>query len=323
MADGDRQAGFGSQRGQLALPDSVAVAVGAPGVRGDQQPGGPGIVAVAAGLPPAADRLDGEGGGVVVDADVDPAGVSGDVVDPVRDRLLNIRSAEEEVVVLDLHRIALGAPLASGHGQAPELFALLGVHADHRLACPLVLLGLFVEVAELGVTVGMLSAFQDLGVGLQAEAGLQQPAHRRCGDRMPLLGQLLGQVAQRLRRPAQWGFRIATLVRLNQGHQCVHQGGVDLLGRFVASAFGTDASAGQRPGVGFQFRDPPAHGGLADGRCPGCGAYPAVAQQPCLGRHRQTLLPLVQMWQQHRETVVELGQHLLRDRHTRPTSRWP
>jgi hypothetical protein len=34
-------------------------------------------------VPPAADRLDGEGGGVVVGADVDPAGVGGQVTSQV------------------------------------------------------------------------------------------------------------------------------------------------------------------------------------------------------------------------------------------------
>lgn len=45
------------------------------------------IVTAAGGHPPAADRFHGESGGVVVGADVDPPGVGGQVVDPVRDGL--------------------------------------------------------------------------------------------------------------------------------------------------------------------------------------------------------------------------------------------
>jgi hypothetical protein len=45
------------------------------------------MVGGAAGGPPAPDRGDGERGGVVIDPDVDPAGVDGQVIDAVGDRL--------------------------------------------------------------------------------------------------------------------------------------------------------------------------------------------------------------------------------------------
>jgi hypothetical protein len=74
-----------------------------------------------------------------------------------------VRTGEEEVVVFDLDGLAGGAPLLSSHGQSPQLFALLGVHADHRLAVGLVVLDLLVEVAELGIPVGVLGAFKPAG----------------------------------------------------------------------------------------------------------------------------------------------------------------
>lgn len=64
--------------------------------RGDQQPGSLRVVPAAAHLPPAADGLHGKDGGVVIDPDVHPAGVAGDVVDPVRDRLPHIMSGYPE-----------------------------------------------------------------------------------------------------------------------------------------------------------------------------------------------------------------------------------
>ena len=76
---------------------------------------------------------------------------------------------KKQVVVFDLDGLALGAPLPPRHGQTPQLFALVGVHADHRLAVGLVVLDLFVEVAELGIPIGVLGAFERLDVGLQAE----------------------------------------------------------------------------------------------------------------------------------------------------------
>src|SRR5438045_1155299 len=84
----DRQLGLRRQRGQLTLPYPIAVAVGAARIRGDQQTGGLRVVEAAAHFPPTADRLDREHRGVVVDPDVDPTGVAGDVVDAVRDGLL-------------------------------------------------------------------------------------------------------------------------------------------------------------------------------------------------------------------------------------------
>lgn len=56
-------------------PLTVSLRVGA-----DQQSLGVGIAMFAEALPPSAQRLDGERGGVVVDAHRDPAGVGRDVV---------------------------------------------------------------------------------------------------------------------------------------------------------------------------------------------------------------------------------------------------
>jgi hypothetical protein len=51
-------------------------------------------------------------------------------------------------------------PLLPGHGQPAELFALFGVDADDRLAVGLMGFDLLVEVAELGIPVGVLGAFE-------------------------------------------------------------------------------------------------------------------------------------------------------------------
>jgi hypothetical protein len=67
----------------------------------------------------------------------------------------------------------------------------LGVHADHRVACSLEVLGLLVDVAELGIPVRMLPALNGLGVCLQAEVLLAQQITDRVGtDPVALPGQL-------------------------------------------------------------------------------------------------------------------------------------
>jgi hypothetical protein len=142
---------------------------------------------------------------------------------------------KKQVVVFHLDRLTLGVPLPPGHGQPTELFALLGVDADHRLAVGLMGFDLLVEVAELGIPVGVLGAFQRLGVSLQAEPfPLQQSAHRRGGDRMALPGELVGQVPQRLGRPPQRRHRIAALVRFHQRQQGWDEVGVLPGGRLAA-----------------------------------------------------------------------------------------
>jgi hypothetical protein len=55
--------------GQFAFPQAVAAAA----VGGDQQATGLRIAGAAHALPPAADRIDGEAGGIVVDADTHPS----------------------------------------------------------------------------------------------------------------------------------------------------------------------------------------------------------------------------------------------------------
>jgi len=50
-----------------------------------------------------------------------------------------------------------------------DQFLLLAIHADHRVTGAPVVSRRLVEVAELGVPVGMLSTFNALGVDLQTE----------------------------------------------------------------------------------------------------------------------------------------------------------
>jgi hypothetical protein len=150
---------------------------------------------------------------------------------------------KKQVVVFHLDRLTLGTPLPPGHGQPPQLFTLLGVHADHRLAVGLVVLDLLVEVAELGIPVGVLGALEGLDVGLEAEPfPPQQSAHRRGGDPMALPGELLGQVPQRLGRPPQRRFRVTALVRLDQRQQGRDQVGVLPGSRLASPTWPADAA---------------------------------------------------------------------------------
>ena len=132
-------------------------------------------VGVPAGqVPPAADRLHRERGGVVVGAHVHEPGVRGHVVDPVRDRVPALLIGE--AVVADPHRVALRPPFPPRLRVLPDLLFLLGVHADHRLPGRQVLPRLRGDIPELGVPVRVPPPLGDLRVGLRGEPLLvQQP----------------------------------------------------------------------------------------------------------------------------------------------------
>ena len=223
MAHADLQPGLGGELGQLGLPQSGPVAVGAAAVGADQQPSRVRVGVLADGVPPAADGLNGELRGVVVGAHVDPAGVGRHVVDAVRDGLAEVLVGE--VVHVDLLGLAAGPPFPATVLVPPDQLLLLGVHADHRAARGHVLLRLRVEVAELGVPVRVLLALDRLGVALQAVPQLtgQQGGHGRGRHLMSPPGQRLGQVPGRLGRPFQRRHRIAPGLRLHQRLQCLKQ----------------------------------------------------------------------------------------------------
>ena len=79
----DVKTSFRGQSSELDLPSAEPIAVGAAAICADQQLLRAGIGVVADLGVPAADRLDGERCGVVIVADRHPAGIRGDVVNPV------------------------------------------------------------------------------------------------------------------------------------------------------------------------------------------------------------------------------------------------
>jgi hypothetical protein len=91
----------------------------------------------------------------VVDPDVDPTCVEGQIVDAVGDNGLALRACEE-TVILDLDRVTLRSPFTAGVRELAEHFLLLRVDADDGLAGPLMLYDLVMKMTELGVPVRML-----------------------------------------------------------------------------------------------------------------------------------------------------------------------
>jgi hypothetical protein len=156
VADRDRKSRLVGELLQLDLPEPGAIAVRAAAVGGDLKGRGVGEALAAEVLPPASDRVDRERGGVVVDPDLDPTLVVGEVVDPVGDRLAELSVLE--VVDADQLGLALRAPLPAGVLEIADELLLLGVDRDRRLLGGDRRLNLPVEVAKLRIAVGVARA---------------------------------------------------------------------------------------------------------------------------------------------------------------------
>jgi len=136
----------------------------------------------------------------VIDTDGDVRGVVGDVVDAVGDCLAV--SGTGEVVGVDRDGFPAAVPLPPGLGEPADEFLLLGVHADHGLTSGQGGADGVVDVAELGVTVGVLGAFEGLTGALQAvPASVKDLRDDGVGDGVTGPGQFRCEVAGRLRRP--------------------------------------------------------------------------------------------------------------------------
>jgi len=144
-------------------------------------------------------------------------------------------------------------------------------------------LGLLVEVAELGITVGVVGALQGLDRALQPIALLlEQPPHRVVADRMPLGGERLGQLPGGLAGPAQRTLGVAAGIGVDQPIQRPKQARIG-----VAPPLGALVLADASPRVGrlVQLGGATTHrwlGRLSQARDP---ADPAVPQRP--GRRTQ------------------------------------
>jgi len=152
---------------------------------------------------------------------------------------------------------------------------------------------LLVEVAELGVAVGVLGARQGLGRALQPVALLaQQPPHGVVADWMALGGERLGQLPGGLAGPAQRAVGVAAGVGIHQPVQRLQQARIG-----VATPPGAVVVADTPPRVAWLVE---LGGAAADRRAgrrgqPRDPADPAIAQCPGRRAKQQPALPLGQV----------------------------
>src|SRR5258708_6114802 len=167
------------------LPQTATVTVAAATVRGDHQFPGPRKTLATHIFIPAPDAVGCEIGGVMIDADADPALIVGHVVDTVGNGLAQLLVLE--IMDANLLGSTLGPPCLARILEISQQFLLFRVDRHHRLAAFLYAPDLLADVFELGVTVGVVLAFAGLAVGLQTVTRrIEQPADRAVANRMVL-----------------------------------------------------------------------------------------------------------------------------------------
>src|SRR5260370_28259241 len=206
-------------------------------------------------LPPARDALHGEGGGIVVDAKVDPTGIGGDVIDAVGRALAQFR--DDEIVHPDRLGLAFGTQFATAILEVPDQLLLLRVDRDGRLSGSLERIDLRIDVFELGVAIRVARTLAGLAVRLQAEAqAAQQPPDQLLAGGKAALGQRAGEMALALADPQARRLRIATDRRLHQLAERLPQPRFGL-GFWLAPAPCTPPAIGRRVLSIAQFRHSP------------------------------------------------------------------
>jgi hypothetical protein len=191
-------------------------------------------------VPPGADRVRGELGGVGADANADPPLVQRDVVDPIRGSLP--ARVGGEVVRVDLDRLPLGRPFSPVVLELADQLPLLRIHRYDRLLGGQRGGDGVVDVVKLRVAIGMLGPLPGLAVALHREPHpVQQPQHRPIDDLMTQPAQITREPRRALGRPAhRHPLRIADSDRLKQAIQRLLHPRITLEHRRPARARSTD-----------------------------------------------------------------------------------
>jgi hypothetical protein len=144
----------------------------------------------------------------MVASDVDLAKIPAHVIHAGGDSLADVQVAK--VVNGDPLRLAGRLPLSAAGDVLADQFLFLRIHRDNRIPRGDVASAGHVEVAELGVVVGVLLAFKRLGGGLEPIAEMvEHPPDDVIARSQPPFLQCLGQTASALAGSPQWGHRIA------------------------------------------------------------------------------------------------------------------
>ena len=192
VADRDRESGPVREALKFPLPKAWSRSVTATAIGCDQECLGSRIGRSAHPTPPTADRVDREAASIVIDSYADPALVSAQVVDSIRNGFAPV--GNHKVVDTNGLRRSLRPPFPATILEIANQFLLLRIDRDDRLRLIQALAHLRIEVEELLRAIWVPRALQCLAVGLQAETALvQQLCNQAMAGRMPHGTQLPSQ----------------------------------------------------------------------------------------------------------------------------------
>ena len=239
---------------------------------------------------PAANRIDRELGGIVVDANTYATGVGRDVVHAIRDGFSKF--LVDEIVHVDVDRTTFRAIVAAAVLERAYQFLFLRIDGNHRLTSRLRGDSCRVDVLELRVAVRMIAAIQGLAVYLPPVVQLrQQFRDAALRDLMSQCLQRLSQFRVTFRHPEQNPLRVAHRHRLHNPPEIFQQGRILLRQRGLA-ATGAPHHTGQGLGIG-QILQPASDGAVGDTGRSGHRRDPAMAGRLGLRRHEKAAGALV------------------------------
>src|ERR1019366_1244243 len=260
-------------------------------IAGNQQAIACGVALASHQLAPAANRVYGEFGSVVVDADADPPDIRADVIDSIRSDFAEF--LVDEIMNLDLVGTTLRTVVAARVLVRADGFLFLRVDRDHGLTGGLKGFDLRVDEFELSVPVGMLAAFQALAVDLTTVAErfeqLRNPARR---NPMPHLSQRERELLMALGHPQQRSHRVAQRRRLQQAAQVLQQRRIGSHERWASPSWTPNL---RTRGIDrLQIRQATIDRAARNPRRPSTRAAPAISGRTRLRRTEQPPAPLVQ-----------------------------
>ena len=275
----DHEAGGVRQVLEFQPPQPRPWAIASAAVGHDQQPRALREPLPAELPPPEQDRGDCELGRVVTDSYIHQGFVVLNVIDPVWDGLPKFFFGK--VMGLHFDRTFRWPQQPARILQISQHFLLLRVHRDRWLG----LLGIAIHAAgdelELGITVGMLLAFDGLAIRLKAVAHLAEQLTDFCtADLKPLPPELSLQASRALDRPSQRRHRITTRARLDQSFDRLLETRLLMLARLSASPRPALAVGGENLRR-LQFFDP-----VLNGRTRQSGRLEHGGDSPPSKRHR-------------------------------------
>src|SRR5262249_45384628 len=175
MRNRDLQIEFIGQLLQAEFPQPTAIAIGATAVGFNQQPSTPWISGPPLDQQPSADDCDGELRSLMCSAEHYQRPITSDIVDAIR----NGHAVGVTRVIVFQHVQRLAPPSAPRLLEVANQFALLGIHADDRIAGFKKFAALPRHVTHLPITLRVLLLGQTLAINAQDVIAVAQQAPNR------------------------------------------------------------------------------------------------------------------------------------------------